>query len=131
MPKKKIMVVDDSRSIVRAVELLLESEGFETVTASNGRECLEKLEKEKPDLILLDIMMPGMNGREVCKQIKKSNKEVKVIFLTGIGVTKSEDFSALCQKFHADILREIGAVDYITKPFDNEDLIRRIKKALG
>lgn len=130
MAKKRIMVVDDSRSIVRAVELLLEAEGFEVIPAFNGKECLEKLEKEKPDLILLDIMMPGIDGREVCKRIKKVNKDVKVMFLTGVGVVKSSGLSALFQKFHKEISKEIGAVDYITKPFDNEDLIRRVKRAL-
>ncbi|MBC7219222.1 MAG: response regulator [Hadesarchaea archaeon] len=131
MPKKKIMIVDDSRAIVRAVELLLEAENFETVSAFSGEECLEKLEREKPDLILLDIMMPGMDGREVCRRIKKTNKKVKVIFLTGVGVLKTRGLSALCQKFHAEISKELGAVDYITKPFDNEDLVRRVKQALG
>ncbi|MEM3421359.1 MAG: response regulator [Candidatus Hadarchaeum sp.] len=130
MPKKKIMVVDDSRSIVRAVELLLESENYSVIPAFNGKECLEKLPQEKPDLVLLDVMMPGLNGREVCRRIKEINKDIKVIFLTGVGVTKSEAFSALCQKFHADISKELGAVDYITKPFDNEDLVRRVKRAL-
>jgi len=129
--KKKIMVVDDSRAIVRAVELLLETENFETVSAFSGKECLEKLEREKPDLILLDIMMPGMDGREVCRRIKKTNKKVKVIFLTGVGVVKPSGLSALCRKFHAEISKELGAVDYITKPFDNEDLVRRVKQALG
>jgi DNA-binding response OmpR family regulator len=75
--------------------------------------------------------LPGMDGREVCRRIKRANKKVKVIFLTGVGVVKPSGLSALCQKFHAEISKELGAVDYITKPFDNEDLVRRVKQALG
>ena len=131
MAKKRIMVVDDSRPIVRAVELLLEAENFEAIPAYSGKECLDKLESVKPDLVLLDIMMPKMDGREVCKRIKKMDKGIKVIFLTAVGVTKPNGLSVLSQKFHAEITKGLGAVDYITKPFDNEDLIRRVKRALG
>ena len=131
MGKKRIMVVDDSRPIVRAVELLLKAEGFEVVPAYSGKECLDKLKSVNPDLVLLDIMMPGIHGWEVCRRIKETNKDTKVIFLTVVGVTKPEKLSSLTQKFHAQIAKEeLGAVDYITKPFDNEDLIRRIKRAL-
>ena len=130
MPKK-ITVVDDEPYHRKAVKLLLEGEGFEVGTAQDWQECLDKLEKERPDLILLDILMPGMNGWEVCKRIKEINKDQKVIFLTAVGVTKSELLSAVSQKLHVQRIKEIGAVGYITKPFDNEDLIRRVKRALG
>ncbi|MCK4532079.1 MAG: response regulator, partial [Candidatus Aenigmarchaeota archaeon] len=71
---KKIMVVDDEESLIELVTAVLEQEGYEIITAMNGEEALERLKTEKPDLILLDMMMPGMSGREVCERIRKDSK---------------------------------------------------------
>jgi two-component system alkaline phosphatase synthesis response regulator PhoP len=123
MAKKKIMVVDDEENLVELVKAILEVEGYDIITASNGSECLEKLKAAKPDLLLLDMMMPGMSGRETCERIRKDpkTKGLKVAFLT----------VARFSEVGKDILKKLNAVDYITKPFDNKDLVKRVKKAVG
>lgn len=122
MGKKLIMVVDDEESLRELVKAVLEQEGFEVIAVSNGQECLDKLKEIKPDLILLDMMMPGMSGRETCERIRQNphTKDLKVIFLT----------VARFSEVGKDILSKMGVLDYITKPFDNDDLVRRVKKAL-
>lgn len=115
---KKIMVVDDSRFIVKAVKTVLESEKFKVVPAYSGEECLSALKIEKPDLILLDILLP-MNGVDVLRAIKSISSQAKVIML-----------SAMAQEQTIRECKQMGAVDYITKPFDNEDLVKRVKKTL-
>lgn len=119
---KKIMVVDDEPHLVELLGAILETEGYEVIRCHDGREALEKLEAVKPDLAILDMMMPGMSGREVCEQIRKNpkTKDIKVIFLT----------VARFSETGKDVLKELKVFDYITKPFENEDLIKRIKKAL-
>jgi CheY-like chemotaxis protein len=120
MNKKKIMVVDDEENLVELVKKLLEQEGYEVVTALNGKKCLNKLKTFKPDLILLDMMMPGMSGREVCERIRKNpkTKSLKIAFLT----------VARFSEIGKDVLKKLRVLDYITKPFDNDDLIRRVKQ---
>jgi len=117
--RKKIMVVDDSRFIVRAVKKLLKSENFNVVPVYDGEECLSILEKEKPDLILLDILM-HMDGINVLKTIMNSYSQAKVIMFTVMGQEKT---IRECKK--------MGAVGYITKPFDNADLVRKVKNVLN
>jgi len=117
--KKRIMIADDSRSIVKAVKKVLETEGFEVITAYSGEDCLTKLKKEKPDLILLDILM-SLSGVEVLKSIMKLNPKANVIMLTVMG---EEPVIKEC--------RRLGAKDFITKPFDNKELVQRVKQALG
>jgi len=120
---KKIMVVDDEESLQELVKAVLEQEGYDVVTAGDGKECLKKLENVKPDLILLDMMMPGMSGREVCERMRKNpvTKGLKVAFLT---VAKFSETGK-------DVLKKMNVADYITKPFDNDDLVRRVKKIVG
>ncbi|MEM3421360.1 MAG: response regulator [Candidatus Hadarchaeum sp.] len=118
MPRK-ILVLDDDPHICRAVKLLLEGEGFRVATAQDWQECLAKLEEEKPDLILLDILMPTIVGLSALRLIKESHPQTKVIMFSVLG-------SKLCRQLSS----ELGAVDFITKPFDNEDLIKRVKQAL-
>lgn len=122
MAKKNIMIVDDEESLIELVTAVLEQEGYEIIPATNGEECLEKLKTMKPDLILLDMMMPGMSGREVCDKIRKDpkTKDLKIAFLT---VAKFSETGK-------DVLKKMSVLDYITKPFDNKDLIRRVKKLI-
>jgi len=121
--KKKIMIVDDEEGLIELVKAILEEEGYEVITAMDGKECLEKLKKVKPDLILLDMMMPGMSGREVCEKIRKNpkTKNLKIVFLT----------VARFSEMGKDVLKKLNVLDYITKPFDNKDLVRRIKNIVG
>jgi len=119
---KKIMVVDDEEALIELLDAVLETEGYEVITATSGDECLEKLKTVKPDLILLDMMMPGMSGREVCENIRKNpkTKDLKVAFLT---VAKFSETGK-------NVLKKMKVLDYITKPFDNDDLLKRIKKII-
>jgi len=119
---KKILAVDDEDSIRELVNAVLTGAGFEVVTASDGEDCLEKLKTLKPDLILLDMMMPGMSGRETCERIRANpkTKSLKVAFLTVAKFSESGK----------DTLKKMKVSDYITKPFDNKDLIMRVRRAL-
>jgi CheY-like chemotaxis protein len=121
--KKKIMVVDDEENILILVRDLLASKGFDIVTAGDGREALDILEKEKPDLLVLDIMMPRMKGTDVVRMIRKTPKtrKTKIVLLT---ILKSKEINYR-------ILKDLMIVDYITKPFDNQDFIRRIRWAVS
>ena len=117
MPKK-IMVVDDEEDILELVKAIFEAENAEVITAGSGEACLDKLKSVKPDLVILDMMMPGMSGREVCEKIRADTKtkDLKVVFLT---VAKFSEAGK-------DTLKQLNVLDYITKPFDNDDLIRRV-----
>ncbi len=121
---KKILAVDDERHIVRLVQVNLERQGYEVVTAFDGKEALEKVESENPDLIVLDVMMPYMDGFEVLQHLKKNQntRDIPVIMLTA----KAQD---------ADVFRgwQSGVDCYLTKPFNPMELIafvRRIFKSL-
>jgi len=118
----KIMVVDDEENLLVLVKAILEQEGYEVITAENGKECLEKLKQVKPDLILMDMMMPGMTGKETLEKIRSDpkTKNLKVAFLT---------VARLSEVGKKD-LKSMGVIDYITKPFNNTDLVNRVKKAL-
>lgn len=117
---KKIMVVDDEESLRELVNAIFSNEGIKVISTESGSECLEKLKKEKPDLILMDMMMPGMSGRETTVKIRENpkTKKIKIIFLT---VAR---FSETGKK----TLDDLKILDYITKPFDNDDLVKRVKK---
>ena len=121
---KKILAVDDERHIVRLVQVNLERAGYQVVTAYDGKEALEKVEAENPDLIVLDVMMPYMDGFEVLSNLKKnqSTREIPVIMLTA----KAQD---------ADVFRgwQSGVDCYLTKPFNPMELtsfVKRIFKSL-
>ncbi len=120
---KKVMVVDDEVDLCETVKLLLEGKGFEVVTALSGAEALEKLRKERVDLVLIDFFMPEMTGRGLTAEIRADPKlkDLKLAFLTvaSFGEVGRED------------LRKLEILDYIQKPFDNEDLVRRVKKMVG
>ena len=120
MPKK-ILVVDDEKDIVEMLKYNLEKEGYTVFTALNGKRAIEQAHENKPNLILLDIMMPEMDGWEVCKQLMKDEKTstIPVIFLTAKGSEVDEVVGL-----------ELGADDYIVKPISIRKLIARIKTAL-
>jgi two-component system KDP operon response regulator KdpE len=116
--KYKILVVDDEKRMVRFIQLNLEQDGFQVITAFNGSEALEQVRTQLPDLILLDIMMPDINGFEVLKKIREVNT-VPVIMLTAKG-EEDDRIQGL----------ELGADDYITKPFSPRELVSRIRAVL-
>jgi len=116
------MIVDDEESMVELVKSILEKEGFDIIIAYSGKECLEKLKKVKPDLILMDLMMPGMTGKEATRKIRENpkTKDLKIVFLT----------VARLSEVGKKELEELKVLDYITKPFDIDDLVKRVKKAM-
>ncbi|HEY7727706.1 MAG TPA: response regulator [Candidatus Eisenbacteria bacterium] len=122
MSKGKILVVDDEIYIVHILDFSLGMEGYEVVTALDGEQALEKVKSERPDLIVLDIMMPKLDGYEVCKTIKGNpdTAHIPVILLSAKG--RNVD-----QKMGFDV----GADDYITKPFSPRKLVERINQLLG
>jgi len=115
---RKILVVDDEDSIVKIIKYNLEKEGFEVLTACDGEEGYKIASDKKPDLILLDIMMPKMDGYEVCKKIREKSN-VPIIMLT-----------ARAEEVDKVVGLELGADDYVTKPFGNRELIARVKAHL-
>ncbi|MBN2460906.1 MAG: sigma-54-dependent Fis family transcriptional regulator [Candidatus Cloacimonetes bacterium] len=116
---EKVLLVDDNENMQFILKNLLTEEGFEFLAATNGLEALNMVQKDLPDLVLLDIRLPGMDGIEVLKKLKESEPDLLVIMITAYGDVKS-----------AVKAIKIGAYDYITKPFDNEELILTIRKAL-
>jgi DNA-binding NarL/FixJ family response regulator len=115
----KILIVDDDRGLQSLLSDVLKLEGYEAIVAGDGREALEKIKMHLPDLILLDIRLPKMDGIKVLEEIKKIDKNLIVIMLTGYGDIKD-----------AVKAMKLGAFDYITKPFKNEEMVINIKKAL-
>ena len=122
MSKGRILVVDDEIYIVHILDFSLGMEGYEVITALDGEAALEKVKSEQPDLIVLDIMMPKLDGYEVCKAIKGNadTAHIPVILLSAKG--RNVD-----QKMGFDV----GADDYITKPFSPRKLVERINQLLG
>ncbi|MFQ6136959.1 MAG: PleD family two-component system response regulator [Candidatus Hydrothermarchaeales archaeon] len=115
----KVMNVDDSPDMLHLMDWILQKEGYNVIEATSGEECLEKLEKERPDVILLDVMMPGINGWEICKQIKgdASTRDIPVVMFT----IRSRD---------EDIARSFeyaGAEWHVSKPFKIRDLLDVLK----
>lgn len=118
---EKILIVDDDVDIVEVVKVRLAAEGYEVLTASNGKEALRMLEKESPDLIILDVMMPEMDGFETCKRIKsqKDKGYLPIIMLT-VSDRPDERVKGL----------DLGASDYITKPYEADEFMARIRAGL-
>jgi len=117
---KKIMVVDNEPDIVDLTRTVLELGGYSVVPCYSGEDALRKLEKEKVDLVLLDIMMPGMSGWDVFNRIKKKDKSIKVAFMSVLEVSEKRK----------QVLLDEGLADYIMKPFDKETLLSRVDKIL-
>ncbi len=118
----KILVVDDEVYILHILDFSLGAEGFEVITANNGELAIEKAKQEKPDLIVLDIMMPVLDGYETCRRLKRASetKTIPVVLLTAKGRDVDKRLGY-----------EVGAVDYIVKPFSPNRLIERIQEILG
>lgn len=114
----KILIADDEQSIREILRIYLENEGYEVVEAEDGADALRKIEFEKPDLVLLDIMMPILDGIEVCRQVRKHHT-IPIIMATA----KDEDDDRI-------LGLEMGADDYVTKPFNNRELMARVKAVL-
>ncbi|NQT30470.1 MAG: response regulator [Candidatus Saganbacteria bacterium] len=119
--KKKILVVDDEKDVVQLLSFRLEKEGFEVISAYNGSDGLAKAQNEKPDLILLDIMLPIMSGYEVCRLLKfnSATQDIPIILLSA----KAGDEDKAVGK-------EVGADMYISKPFEPDILLQKIKELL-
>jgi DNA-binding response OmpR family regulator len=117
---KKIMVVDNEPDIVDLTRTVLELGGYQVVTAYSGEECLRLLDKEKVDLVLLDIMMPGMSGWDVFNRINKKSPKIKVAFMSVLEISDKRK----------QVLIDEGLADYIMKPFDKDTLLNRVDKIL-
>ena len=115
---KKILVVDDERPISDIIKFNLTKEGYEVVTAFDGREALEQFEAKKPDLVILDLMLPELDGLEIVKEIRKTS-HTPIIMLSA----KSEVFDKV-------LGLELGADDYIMKPFDPKEMVARVRAVL-
>ena len=121
MNNNKILLVEDEPDIIRLVKFTLEQRNFEVVATSNGLAAIEIASTEKPDLILLDVMMPVINGYDTCVRLKKNEKtkDIPVIIL-----------SAKAQKKEVDRALKAGAADFIAKPFSPRELREKIEKTL-
>lgn len=121
MPNKKILIVDDEVDIVETLKFLIEAEGIDCITAFDGEDALNKTKKENPDLIILDVMLPKINGYKVCRLLKfdAKYKNIPILMVTA----RSQDEDKI-------IGQETGADEYITKPFNIEILLEKVKKHL-
>lgn len=116
--KHKILIVDDDQHIAELIALYLEKDGYETKEVYDGREAIRLAATMEPELILLDLMLPGMDGYQVCRELRKTSN-VPIIMLTAKGET-----------FDKVLGLELGADDYIVKPFDPKELVARVKAVL-
>lgn len=122
MNSKKILIADDNENIREALTYLLEDEGYSLTLAKDGAETLKKVKEVHPDILFLDIMMPEINGYDVCRAIKNdpSLKDVYVIMLTAKGQVSEQERG-----------KEVGADEYIVKPFSPMEILTKIKNILG
>ncbi|PYU88912.1 MAG: DNA-binding response regulator [Acidobacteria bacterium] len=116
---QRILIVEDEREMVRGLRDILEFEGYEVITAESGREGLQAVTKREPDCIILDLMLPDINGYQVCEEIRRQKRDTPIIMLTA----KAQDY---------DKIRglEVGADDYMTKPFSVGEFLARVKAIL-
>ena len=119
--KEKILIVEDEKDIIKMLEYNLKKEGFRTISAYDGEDAIDLAMREHPDIVLLDLMLPGIDGLEVCKSLKAQNKTkgIPIIMLTA----KSQESDKI-------LGLELGADDYVTKPFSPRELLARIKAVL-
>lgn len=116
--KKKVLVVDDEPQILRILQAYLEKEGYQVITVTDGRVALVAYDREKPDFIILDLNLPGMDGLDVCREIRKDSN-IPILMLTA----RVEEFDKL-------IGLEIGADDYVVKPFSPREVVARVRTIL-
>ena len=119
---KKILLVDDEVGLVDMMKMRLEANNYDVITAFDGNEALEKAKKENPDLIILDLMLPKMDGYKVCGLLKTDTRYSKIPIII---------FSAMAQEKDKKLAEEVKADTYITKPFDPQVLLSKIKELLG
>ena len=139
MNNAKILIVDDDTNICELLRLYIEKEGYTTVIANDGEEAVSLFEKEKPSLVLLDIMLPKLDGWQVCREIRKTS-ECPIIMLTAKGevcrkIRQSSDvpiimLSAKGETFDRILGLELGADDYVVKPFEAKEVVARIRAVL-
>ncbi|MEN3041823.1 MAG: response regulator transcription factor [Fervidobacterium sp.] len=115
----KLMIIEDDKKLRRLLEMELEHAGYEVISFESGLNALEEFKNENPELVILDIMLPDIDGYEVADKMRKLNPDVIILMLTALGMKKDKLAGF-----------EAGADDYITKPFDNEELLARIKALL-
>lgn len=118
MANKKVLIVDDDLNICELLRLYLEKDGFDTVIANDGEAAIVKFNLEEPDMVLLDVMMPKLDGWQVCRTIRKTS-QVPIIMLTAKGET-----------FDKILGLDLGADDYVTKPFDSKEVVARVRAVL-
>ena len=116
---QKVLVVDDEQSIVTLLKYNIEQAGYQVIVAYDGVQALEKVNEEKPDLVVLDVMLPEMDGIEVCKTIRSDKNQVPILMLTA----KDDEFDRV-------LGLELGADDYMTKPFSPREVVARVKAIL-
>jgi two-component system alkaline phosphatase synthesis response regulator PhoP len=119
MSKELILIVDDEISIIELVRIYVEREGYRLISALNGASAIESILKESPSLVVLDVMLPELDGFDVCKQLRSEGNQVPIIMLTA----RDEDIDKI-------LGLELGADDYMTKPFNPRELVARIKAVL-
>lgn len=117
MSKPKVMVVEDDLAVLEAVQVML-GDRYEVIVATNGKEAIEKYQEYKPDIVLMDMLMPVMDGIEATKKIKEIDPQAKIIGLTAYAINKGKE------------LLEAGALEIIGKPFTRSQLIETIEKCL-
>ncbi len=122
MSKKRILLVDDEKDLTYAVSLQLEANNFEVLLASDGQEALEIARRKKPDLIILDLMLPKIDGFKVCRMLKFDEKYKNIPIIL---------FTARAQEADKKLGKEVGADCYITKPFDSKELLAKINELLS
>jgi CheY-like chemotaxis protein len=120
--KKRILICDDDPAILRVLEVNLEIEGYQVLAAQNGEEAVEVATKELPDLVILDIMMPRLDGYQACEKLKANDatRDIPVVFL-----------SATAQQSDIQRGKDYGVADYLTKPFDPMDLLGVVERLLN
>ena len=121
MAKKRILVIDDETELVKAIEIRLKQSDYEILVAYDGQAGLDKARKEKPDLIILDLMLPKMDGYKVCGLLKSDTRYSKIPIIM---------FTARAQETDKKTGEEVGVNAYITKPFDHQVLLEKIKELL-